>query len=221
MTVSSSRSFDATSTLAAPDLQQVFERMDQALGEQNVHLELILIGSAILITEGLPGRATCDIDVWRSGRAAEQKWLPLLAQATGLPIDPAPTQDVGPHLFWVGNEFIGYPPYAEWADDTVVFWQGKHLTLHKPPVSIILGSKIAASRDKDAQDIDWILATVPEADWRASLDKYAPRFDPTNRRNLEKNRYYFDLTVDARRSRLQSSPPDAPLSESRTKGWSR
>ena len=194
-------------TLNAEDLQRIFERMEDVLAQHRVKLDLVLIGSSILISEGQPGRATCDIDVWKRRQRMEQQWLPRLAEACGLAIDP-PHDDTGrPHFSWVNNDFIGYPDYDTWKDDTAVFWQGDHLTLRKPPIGIILGSKIAAGRDKDDQDIQWILDTCPEPEWRASLETYTPLFEKRVQAKLQQNLYYFDMRVQARQQRAKGHKP--------------
>jgi hypothetical protein len=182
--------------LVQADILAAFERMDQYLVAKRKPLEMVLIGSAILIVEGMPSRGTMDIDVWKTEQLEEEGLLAEMAQACGLDIDPAYEEAQKPHLSLVSNDFIEFPEYDKWKDDRTVFWQGQALTLFRPPVGIMLASKVAAWRGKDFRDIDWILDTY--RDWKNSLAQYLPHFGRHTRKQYDKNQYLFDYHVESK-----------------------
>lgn len=190
--------------LERQDIVAVFERLNAYLAERNKSLELVLIGSAILIVEGMPNRCTQDIDVWRTGRAKDEALLREAAEACGTAVNPEHQDPLVGHLSLVGNDFIGFPDYALWKDETETFWSGSHLTLKKPPVGIMLGSKIAAWRSKDFADISWILDTAPH--WQESLDRFGPHFDKHAIKRMAINIDLFEYLVETRKRPMIADP---------------
>ena len=188
------------SLLERSDLLAIFGQMDQFLAGKNSHHTFTIIGSAVLITAGMPGRATGDVDVWET-EEADRRLLQDMAKSCGIAFSEGST-DQSPRLSWVGNEFIGLPDQIHWNDDVVSFWAGTHLTLVRPPTGVLLGSKLVAFRAKDVADINWLVDNDPK--WKEGLDKYTPLFSPEHQREIARNLVFVDYHIEARGAALDS-----------------
>ena len=177
--------------------------MDEALSFRHQKLRLVAIGSSVLILDGMPERGTADIDIWKTSDS-EGKWLTYLSDYCQIPLDPPYSENCPPHMSWVINDFIGLPEFHEWEKDSEIVWSGDFLTIIKPPVGVILGGKLAAWRAKDIRDIDWILDH--HKNWKESLDYYYPLFDPHIKNQIDRNTFFFDLYLNARKSKIIDHP---------------
>lgn len=191
--------------LTQDDLTAIFEKMDQALAGLNVKKEYLVIGSAVLIQDGMPERGTMDIDVWKTTEA-DRRILEILAQHAGLELDPErglPMEKA--HFQWVDPVFVNMPERCHWDGDTEVLFQGKYLRLTQPPVGIMLGSKLSTFRAKDIADIHWIVDNNP--DWREQLDKWLPYFDDRDQREIDRNLIFVEYHVE-NQNRLTMQDPE-------------
>lgn len=191
--------------LTQADLEAIFEKMDQALADLNVKKEYLVIGSAVLIKDGMPERGTMDIDVWKTTEA-DRRILAILAEQAGLELDPEKGQPLDrPHFQWVDPVFVNMPERIHWDDHTQTMFKGNHLCLTQPPVGIMLGSKLSTFRAKDIADIHWIVDKTPN--WREELEKWIPKFDDRDQKEIERNIIFVEYHVD-NQQRLTMQDPE-------------
>lgn len=201
MTVMTTLAFDQP--LTRDELQLIFEKMDQALLDLKIKKEYLVIGSTVLIQDGMPERGTMDIDVWKTTES-DRRVLAILAEYTGLELDPEQGKPLDrPHFQWVDPAFVNMPERCHWDSDTEVLFQGSSLTLTQPPVGVMLGSKLSTFRAKDIADIHWIVDNTSH--WREDLNKWLPLFEDHDQREIDRNlifvQYHIEhqnnLTLDA------------------------
>ena len=186
------------------DLNAIFEKMEQALVELNVKKEYLVIGSAVLIQEGMPERSTMDIDVWKTTEA-DRKILAILAERAGLELDPERGLPLDrPHFQWVDPVFVNMPERRHWDQSTQSMFEGEHLRLTQPPVGVMLGSKLSTFRAKDISDIHWIVDNNPH--WREDLDKWLPLFDEKDQKEIDRNLIFVEYHIEHKNRRTIDAP---------------
>ena len=193
-----------------PALEAIFSKMDEFLIAANKTHRMLLIGSTVLIMDGMPSRGTMDIDSWKLAQE-DVALLQGMAQAAGILFcdegDAAPP-DV-PHLQRVGSDFLNMPDYKVWEDHVEAFWQGQALTLSSPPLGVTLGSKMALFRDKDVADINWIVDRYPS--WKESLDRWFSDFSSEDQIEIERNMLFVNYHISVRDTRDSPSANAAKI----------
>lgn len=188
------------------DLRTIFEKMEQALAGLNVKKEYLVIGSAVLIQDGMPDRSTMDIDVWKTNEA-DRKILEILAESAGLELDPEKGLPLDrPHFQWVDPLFVNMPERCHWDQDTDTMFEGKYLRLTQPPVGVMLGSKLSTFRAKDISDIHWLVDNNPN--WREDLDKWFPVFEEKDQKEIDRNLIFVEYHIEHKNRRTIDAPEE-------------
>ena len=181
------------SKLNKPDMEALFARLDQsarALLPEGQRLEIVMIGSAFLIHDGMPDRTTIDIDLW----GVSQKERDLLQRISKglIDFDPNDYRDrEKPYLQIVWPDFAQMPLNETWQEENELVWEGEALRIMRPPIGVALGSKLAAGRAQDIIDANFIVDRYPE--WRESLQRWSKLFSEENQENITDNMIFLDL----------------------------
>ena len=125
-------------------LEQLFREIDEELSEP-LGIHLVVVGGAALIFAGL-NRATEDVDsVMRRLPDQLREAIRVVAERHGLPeswFDTRPWH-LTPRVFWR----FEYRPIFE----------GAKYIIYRPDLTYILVMKLYAARDKDVQDVLWLM----------------------------------------------------------------
>lgn len=185
------------------DIESIFNKMDNFLSEKGKSQTFLVIGGSIIIQLGMPDRSTMDIDFY--GNKKELRGvLKKIALEVGIPFDPNDYQfQDEPYFQWVNEDFVHMPKSDEWMDDLEEAWVGQSLTIVRPPVGIIIGSKLAAGREKDIGDVKYLSDIDPS--WRTSLEKYLPLFSTEDQAEIRDNQIYLDLYIASRKDETNPS----------------
>jgi hypothetical protein len=164
---------------------------DAAEGEPISKDQLIIIGSSALILQGMDYRQTIDVDFWQTTIEAKSRVRQLSGQI-GIDFDPDDYADrEEPYIQWVNPRFVHMPVDETWKNHTKIAWAGKNIVINSAPMGVILGSKLAAGRRHDMDDIRYIVTSFKS--WREELDLWAPRFSKKDQETINENRIFADL----------------------------
>lgn len=137
------------------------------------------------------GRQTADIDLF-GNLEKDRAWLASVVPSLGLDFDPDDYADPKkPYVQWVREKFVSMPETDAWVGDRKPLWSGVALSVFHPPLGVLLGSKLAAGREKDMRDIQYMVTCNPE--WEKDLDRYLPMFSKENRNAIEDNKVFARL----------------------------
>lgn len=187
------------------DMEALFARLDQSAREilpEGHHLEIVMIGSAFLIHDGMPDRTTIDIDLW----GVSQKERDLLQRISKglIDFDPNDYRDrEKPYLQIVWPDFAQMPLNETWQEENELVWEGAALRIMRPPIGVALGSKLAAGRAQDIIDANFIVDSYPE--WRESLQRWSKLFSEENQENITDNMIFLELHLANK-----INPPNKP-----------
>ena len=135
------------------ELEKILDRIGGALGKP---ASLLLIGSAVGIHMGQPGRFTSDIDVWLDGSDFDRADLAQACAEAGVAFDPKGHETAGAYLQIVGKGIVDIGNYES---GQKLFRTG-NLTVCAPPVENIAASKLLRASEKDLEDIVFLLAAT-------------------------------------------------------------
>jgi len=132
----------------------VLERLASALGKKGPPLKLCLIGSAACLFEGMEGRASRGLDIWKPASDYDRSELKAAAQKAGLLFDPKTSLDPeSPYLQLVepGLTQLG-------AFEPVLLDRIGRLHLYRPPIENLVAAKLIRAEDKDLSDIRFLIS---------------------------------------------------------------
>ena len=168
----------------------LFGKMDDFLASRRLVKSFLLIGGVLVVHLGMPERSTMDVDFY-SNQVGLKPVLEDMATSLGLLFDPDEHVPDRVYLQWVEPDLVHMPKSDGWLQDVETAWQGRALTVLRPPVGVVIGSKLAVAREKDISDVVFIASVVPS--WRSSLEKYLPMFSDEDRVEIASNLVYVDL----------------------------
>ena len=201
--------------LAKEDIEEIFKKIDLYLSEKGTPQTFLVIGGAIVIQFGMPDRSTADIDFYGNKKELKED-LKEAALQIGIPFDPNDYQFRDePYLQWVNTEFVHMPKSDEWMEDLEEAWAGDFLTILRPPLGVMIGSKLAAAREKDIGDVKYLADIDPS--WRASLEKYLPLFSEEDQEEIRDNRIYLDLHLSSREDDKNTSTLSPVITKHKSK----
>lgn len=202
--------------LTQDGIEAVFERLDMAAKECGIDsLTLVAIGSAVLIKDGMPGRATIDIDFWKT-TDDESALLAQMARRAGIDFDPDDYRDrQEPYLQMVVPDFVHMPLTEEWRKHTELVWAGDAIKIERPPIGIIVGSKLAAARDQDYIDVAYVVGAHPH--WREDLDRWIGHFSDEDQEDIRDNVIFAELCQSNAVSPL--NPNQTQVTETDNTSW--
>ena len=172
--------------VARGQILDYFERLNGVLAREGAHQDIVIIGAAALILNGMDDRATQDIDFY--GNSEDLKpHLREVAKAMGFRFDPHDYVDIKePYIQWVWPDFVSMPLTDTWKSEQVELWAGSHLRVFMPPVGVMIAAKMAAGRNEvDFGDALYLMQAFP--DWEGSYNKYKEDFKESDRDAMEDN----------------------------------
>lgn len=193
-------------------LLRLFQQMDQQaeglLGEE-ASLDLVVMGSAVLILQGMSDRLTIDVDFWRTTPETRQG-LSSLFKVLNVDFDPVDYRNrEEAYVQWVSPGFVHMPVEESWRDEAKILWQGNNLVIKHPPVGVMLASKLAAWREQDVEDVRYIVQSY--SDWRESLERWVKCFSEEHQEVIRDNMVFAELfEKEGPASKGEKSPIRAP-----------
>lgn len=180
------------SKLNHASLEELFNALDKAATQlETGQLCFTLIGSSVLIQDGMPERATIDIDFWKVQGADKDK-LRKMAMRAGILFDPDDySNEEDPYLQVVWPGHVHMPTNERWQEQTTAVWRGKQIEFRGPPLGVILGSKLAAGREKDLVDVEYIVNKHP--DWEQQLDVWIGDFSEEHQESIRENLVFAQI----------------------------
>lgn len=176
-------------------IEGVFKKMDEFLTQKGLSEHFLVMGGAIVIYLGMPDRSTADIDFY-GNKEDLKNVLQDMASCIGLPFNPETYEEMQePYLQWMKGDFIHMPVLDEWKDDLEVAWEGRSLKVVRPPLGVIIGSKLAAAREKDIADVKYLSDNF--SDWKVSLEKYLPMFSNKDQEDIQDNLVFLEMYLMA------------------------
>lgn len=128
------------------------ELIDRALEQPAM---LYIYGSAACILLDEPDRTSLDIDVAAPYSKADFGDITKAAETAGLPINPDESM-AGNHIEWIQSLRLCLPKPV--ADQGLVLWQGRKLTIKSAPVSELIASKLIRYDEIDQTDIQYLVS---------------------------------------------------------------
>jgi DNA-binding XRE family transcriptional regulator len=175
-------------------ISTLLEQLDEAAQQQPIQdADLIMIGSAALILQGMEDRVTIDIDFWQTSKEAKIR-MGVLSRKVGIDFDPNDYSNrEDPYIQWITPGFVHMPIDETWKNHTSIAWLGKNIVINMPPIGVILGSKLAAGREQDMDDIRYIVGRFP--DWQENLDRWIPHFSKSDQQDIQDNLIFAQIFV--------------------------
>jgi hypothetical protein len=132
----------------------VMEDLSRALGNQGAPVRLCLIGSAACLFDGMEGRTSADLDVWKPASDYDRGELKAAAGKAGLLFDPKSTLDPDrPYLQLVEP---GITQLGEF--QAVLIDRIGRLHIYRPPVENLIAAKLIRAEPKDIGDIRFLVS---------------------------------------------------------------
>lgn len=196
---------DRERLLSLASLNTLFRQIDEHLTREQRTMDLISIGGAVLIAEGMLDRQTEDIDLFGNDEA-DKPWLARAVRDAGLDFDPDNYRDQDkPYVQWVDRDFVHMPESDAWMKDKAVAWEGQSLKIFRPPWGVLLGNKLASNRDKDFADIEFMVQHVKN--WEHELDAYLHLFSSEDRELILDNKVLALAIANSQPRTVRSSKP--------------
>lgn len=131
-------------------LLEYLSAMDEALSEET---DLVVYGSAAFILLDEEGRTSLDIDVAAPYSRVNYPDFCRAAGRAGLPVNP-PEETPHDHIEWISSlRLCLRKPQAE---DEIVLWRGKRLTVKTVPAVDLIASKLIRYDPIDQADIQHV-----------------------------------------------------------------
>ena len=143
------------SSLNREEWMEKLVAIDTSLVSQGATAQLLIIGSAIGILAGQPGRTSGDLDVWKPKSRYQFQALKRAVEQAGLAFDPKSTLEPDqPYL-----QFIE-PGIAELGsfDEAETLEQFQALRLERPPIANVVAAKLIRCDPRDLEDIAFLMA---------------------------------------------------------------
>lgn len=166
------------------ELRGIFERLDAALRKNTL---LLLRGGAAVLSLGLEGRVTSDIDVLPGSRFVDVD-LRQACAAAGIAFNPDDKEwSERDYLELVPEETLALPvPSAERPYNTV--FRGERLTVQVAPAADLVVGKLKRLDPEDLGDVVFLIRRVglTPVDIQEAFGRLPPRFraDPVVQDNL-------------------------------------
>lgn len=162
-----------------------------ASGKIKSDTRLEIIGAWPIISNGLAGRTSIDLDVWKSGSKYNEADLRDACEAIGLDYNPMGDEDTltKPYLQIVEAGIVQVPSHKP--VESVVF---KHLKITAPPGEVLIASKLLRSSPKDIEDCVFLMQKFDIPVER--IEKAIKRFDrPQDRELAQENMVYLTYNI--------------------------
>lgn len=179
--------------LERESIEKIFKDLDATARAKwpDKKIKLIVIGGATLIVHGMPDRSTIDINFWRTTEE-DREIIKILSHEVGIDFDPNDYRNrEEPYLQWVSPGFVHMPSDESWIESAEILWSGECLSIVKPPIGVILGSKMAAAREQDMMDIHYIVQKFP--DCQKSLSHWISFFSEEHQEEINENKMFLDV----------------------------
>lgn len=138
--------------MADLDLRAAFSALDRRLAALSEHLEVIVVGGAVLQMEGI--RATEDVDAFYRSTAAVEKAIRDVERELGY----GRKEEA-----WLNGSVANLNPSPPSGMCPVVF-SGTALTVRAAPLDYVALMKLASGREKDVSDVAAIVKTLGVTD---------------------------------------------------------
>lgn len=173
--------------LSGADWMAVLERLARALPPQGPPVRLCLIGSAACLLEGMEGRSSRDLDVWKPASDYDRLELAAAAAAAGLLFDPRETLEPDrPYLQLVDPMPTELGPF-----EPVFLERLGRLHLYRPPIENLVVAKLIRCDPRDLADIRFLVARhQPD---RQQMRRLIGCLSPANRERAQENLVYLDV----------------------------
>ena len=132
----------------------VLERLAAALPPGGAPVRLCLIGSAACLFEGMDGRTSLDLDIWKPASDYDRMELKAATEKAGLLFDPKSTlEPETPYLQLVEPGLTQLGPF-----EPVLLERLGRLHLYRPPVENLVAAKLIRAEPKDLGDIRFLVS---------------------------------------------------------------
>lgn len=159
----------------------------RALGKEGSPVHLCLIGSAACLFDGMVGRTSSDLDIWKPASDYDRQELKTAAEKAGLLFDPKQTLEPDrPYLQLVE------PGLTQLGEFAPVFLERiGRLHLHRPPVENLIAAKLIRAEPKDLGDIRFLVSRHrPDL---ARVRQIIAGFKSPGRERATENLVYLDV----------------------------
>jgi hypothetical protein len=165
----------------------VLADLAEALGQEGPPLRLCLIGSAACLFDGMDGRTSADLDIWKPASDYDRLELKTAAEKVGLLFDPKQTLEPDrPYLQLIEPGLTQLGTFKP-----VLIERMGRLHLCRPPVENLIAAKLIRAEPKDLGDIRFLLSRHRPDLQR--VRKIIAKFRPQPRQRATENLVYLDV----------------------------
>jgi hypothetical protein len=166
---------------------QVIADLARALGKKGSPVRLCLIGSAACLLGGMEGRASADLDIWKSSSDYDRQELQRAAEKAGLLFDPKETLEPNrPYLQLVEPGLTQLGSF-----EPVLIERIGRLHLYRPPAENLIAAKLIRAEPKDLADIRFLISRYrPDL---ALVRRIIRKFNPPARERAQENLVYLKI----------------------------
>jgi hypothetical protein len=196
-----------------PPSHSDWQAVQGALFRLGQHLKnptrLVLIGSAVGMFYGQPGRMTEDVDVWSPKSEVDLADLRQACEKAGLTFDPqgVDVSEVGLYIQMVKP---GIVHVGKWRSEELMFRAGQLEVVH-PPAAHVMASKLVRAEAHDIDDIVFLMQRLHVT--LAEVREAAATFPAAVRERTEENIIFLELAqsaIDGAAAFLKDAQPEAP-----------
>lgn len=173
-----------------PSVQSALMRLGQHLKNPT---RLVLIGSAVGMFYGQPGRMTEDVDVWSPKSEVDLADLRQACEKAGLAFDPQGI-DVSELGLYIQLVKPGLVHVGKWRVEEQMFRAGQLEVVHPPPANII-ASKLVRAEPHDIDDIVFLMARLQVT--ISEVEEAIATFPTAVRERTEENLVFLHLAQAA------------------------
>jgi hypothetical protein len=165
----------------------VLSDLARALGKKGSPVRLCLIGSAACLLDGMEGRTSGDLDIWKPASDYDRGELKTAAEKAGLLFDPKQTLELDrPYLQLVEPGLTQLGKF-----DPVPVERTGRLQIFRPPVENLIAAKLIRAEPKDLGDIRFLVSRH-RPDLRR-VRKIVAAFEPRARERAKENLVYLEV----------------------------
>ena len=161
--------------------------VDQSLQGQGATAQLTLVGSAVGIFAGRPGRTSIELGVWKPKSRYQFQALKEAVEDAGLLFDPKSTLEPDtPYLQLVE------PGIAETEkfESTETLERFGALRLERPPIASLIAAKLVRAEPRDLEDIAFLMSRYRPA--RQDIEQAVNTMPRPAREKATENLVYLD-----------------------------
>lgn len=140
--------------LNGEEWMEVLGRLSAALAPKGQPIRLCLIGSAPCLFEGMDGRSSIDLDIWKPASDYDRLELQAAARKAGLLFDPKDSLETEtPYLQLVEPGLTQLGRFKP-----VLMERLGRLLLYRPPAENLIAAKLIRAEAKDLGDVRFLLS---------------------------------------------------------------